>query len=79
MTVNITWEAPVLQEAGITFYDVRLEREPRAIGDFSPANETRRQQAEDGLSLEEEFVYFDVPTGSLTLYLQVCVLVCIEL
>ena len=76
VTVNITWEAPALQGAGITFYEVCLGREAKELGDFSPATEAQKQQAEDVLSLEGEFVYLDVPIGTLTLYLQVCV-VCI--
>ena len=70
---NITWEAPTLKGAGITFYDIRLGREPREIDDTAPVTtgDTVTQQAANGLYVSVKFRYLDVPAGNLTLYLQV--------
>ena len=70
---DITWEAPALKGAGIMFYDIRLGREPREIDDTAPVTtgDTVTQEAANGLSLQVQFRYLDVPAGTLTFYLQV--------
>ena len=68
---NITWEAPDLKGAGITFYDVRLGREPQEIDDTSDSGDSVTHEEVNKLSIQEQFRYLDVPAGTLKLYLQV--------
>ena len=71
--IRVVWLPPLTLGSGVTEYQVRVATQPVELNDmsFNAFNEANTVDAKGEFELEEPYTFFDVPVGTVFIYVQV--------